>query len=217
MRYSQILLEAAGMPFRSFPVLYHVGSLNAADKGNDSYEGAGLSVSLHPEEWMEIAQLSGPVWQAIRPGNKFLDFYRLTKRQKATIIAWGQSEGYLEQKAQWRVDYYDEEYEEKRFFVFDNEQEAQEEAQEYGTVPKEIKGATDSTAKLIQRTKQGRVSPGMGFELLCPVYVEDVLNIDGVWWNERLEPEALSAPRGVIVPSQIDHWRFALRSDPSRP
>jgi hypothetical protein len=212
MRYSEILLEAGGMPFRSFSMLYHVGSLNAADKGNDSYEGAGLSVSLHPEEWMEIARISGPVWQATRSGNKFLDFYRLNKRQKAAIINWGLAEGYLAQTAQWRVDYYDDDYEENRFLLFDNEEEAQQEAEEYDTVPKEIKNATDGTAKLMQRTKQGRVSPGMGFELLCPVYADDVLTIDGVWWNERLDPEVLSAPRGVIVPSQIPHWRFLPRT-----
>jgi hypothetical protein len=209
MRFYEMTTPA--FPLRSFRQVFHIGSMDAAQKGADSLEGAGLSISLHPQEWSEIARLSGPLWQGTRAGNQFLDVHRLRKAQRTAITQWGLANGYLIKQAVWRVSYFDDEYEEKRFFLFTDRAEAEAEAEEYGVRPTLVKDATDGAAKLWQRARH-RPDPVMGFDLLCPIYAEDVLRVDGVWWADRLSPDTLSAPRGVIVPSQVRHWQFIRRT-----
>lgn len=66
-------------PLISFTKLYHVGTLNPENKGSDSHEGSGLSVSVHPNEWTRIAKLGGgDLYSLSKSGNQFLDFHRMT-------------------------------------------------------------------------------------------------------------------------------------------
>lgn len=44
-----------GLPVKTLKGLYHVGTLDASKK-RDGYEGAGLSVSTHPDAWKRIAK-----------------------------------------------------------------------------------------------------------------------------------------------------------------
>jgi hypothetical protein len=45
------------------------------------------------------------------------------------------------------------------------------------------------------------------FDLVLNLYAEAELpDVDGVWWNERLDPDRHQAPRGVILPSRIARW-----------
>ena len=212
---------ASSPPTRTFPKLFHVGTMKSADKQRDSYEGAGLSVSLHPEEWARIARLGNTIWQGVRPGNQFLDFYRLTKQHKAMIGDWAVEQGLAQRASIWRVSFYDDEAEEKRYFEFTDPKEAQDEADdiaEWASKPPTIKersGSLMGTPALYQRMMQDRPEPSMTNELATIAYAEDFLKIDGVWFNERLDPDNLSAPRGVIVPSMIAHWRFTkVKSGP---
>ena len=55
--------DAAGFAFKSFAKLWHVGSMNPRIKRPGSYEGAGLSVSVHPEDWQQIAEIGGDLWE----------------------------------------------------------------------------------------------------------------------------------------------------------
>ena len=208
MRLHEIAVRP--MPTRSFAKLFHVGTMNAADKRRGSYEGAGLSVSLHPHEWMEIARIGGAIWQGVRPGNRFLEFYRLSKPHKATIGDWAVTHGLALRTTVWRVFFYDEEAEERRFFDFTDKNEAQEEADNTDDASiKEIPGSLMGTPAMHHRMMQDRPDLADSVEHAAIAYAEDVLKIDGVWFNERLDPESLSAPRGVIVPSMIPHWRFS--------
>jgi hypothetical protein len=36
-------------------------------------------------------------------------------------------------------------------------------------------------------------------------------DLDGVWWNDRLDPASLSAPRGVILPHAASRWQPVRR------
>ena len=211
-------LHEIGRPFptRSFPKLFHVGTMKIADKRRGSYEGAGLSVSLHPRAWMQIARIAGPVWQCARAGNRFLNFYRLTKSQSALIADWAIEQGLARRITVWRVSFWDEEAEETRYFDFTDRNEAQEElddlriGQEDKTASiKEIPGSLMGTPAMHHRMMQDRPDPADAVEHTAIAYAEDVLKIDGVWFNERLDPDKLSAPRGVIVPSMIRRWQFA--------
>jgi hypothetical protein len=192
------------LPIKSFAKLFHVGTMNVADKRNGSYEGSGLSVSLHPKEWMQIAKIGGFIWVCKRKGNKFIDFIKLSKQHKNTIAEWAIENGFAIRTKAWRVEFYDSETDEQRYFTFADEAKAKIEADDLDTTPKLIKGALTMTPKLSQRMNGG----GSVDDLIVVAYAEDVLKIDGVWWNERLDVSALSAPRGVIVPSMIQHWTF---------
>ncbi len=103
MRLSEIATRP--LPLVSFPKLFHVGTMNVADKQRGSYEGAGLSVSLHPEEWMHIAEIGGPIWECRRRGNKFIDYYKLSKHNKDVISMWAVHNGWGNYKTVWRVTY----------------------------------------------------------------------------------------------------------------
>ncbi len=72
-------------------------------------------------------------------------------------------------------------------------------------VPEGLKG----TPELAQQARYHRSKDFMGdivLELAATLYAEHVLKIDGVWWNDIYDPDSLSAPRGMIVPSMIPTW-----------
>jgi GNAT superfamily N-acetyltransferase len=87
----------AALPTRQFDQLFHVGSMRAKAKSNMSYEGAGLSVSLHPTIWRRIAKgwVGGDLWRLTRAGNRFLDATALSREQHQQLNTWGQQNGYL--------------------------------------------------------------------------------------------------------------------------
>jgi hypothetical protein len=70
--------------------------------------------------------------------------------------------------------------------------------------------ATDS---LRQRTKND-AAPVTVPDLVLTVYAEEH-GYDGVWWNDRLDVQNYSAPRGVIVPSKIKSWTVLKQADVS--
>lgn len=205
------LSEAVGaFPTRSFRKLWHVGSMNPADKRQGSYEGAGLSVSINPDEWRQIARgaVSGDTWVLTKPSNAFLNFWKIGKRQWAIIRQWAIDGGWAEAKTQYRVSWWDEELDDTVSFIFDTREEADAESDpEYNTgiEIKEVPTGLTGTAKLASRCHQ-RTSDSSPQDLLATVYAEDVLGLDGVWWNDYLDPDRLSAPRGVIVPSKVSGW-----------
>lgn len=45
------------IPIRNFNEVYHVGTLDIRDRGLYSLEGNTLSVSIHPDDWIDIARL----------------------------------------------------------------------------------------------------------------------------------------------------------------
>lgn len=70
-------------------------------------------------------------------------------------------------------------------------------------------GGIRAMPTLFSRCKQtsGEILDDVALDLIASVYAEDVLRIDGVWWNDTYDPQLLSAPRGVIVPSMVHTWQ----------
>lgn len=203
--------ENFNWPTVQFEELWHVGSMNPADKRTGSYEGAGLSVSRHPMSWQQIArgQVSGEIWKLTKEGNRFLNFHRLNEHQKRVIIEWGINHGMVKQETTYHVSYYDDEMEETRSLECDTMEEATEEAEFMGLDTDAItvdKGSLKATPKLVLLSKN---APG-GFEALVPVYVEAMLPLDGVWWQDNFDPSKLSAPRGVICVDKISSWKAVI-------
>lgn len=199
-------------PTRTFKKLWHVGSMNAGDKRQDSYEGAGLSVSLHPAAWRRIARghVGGDTWEMTKSGNRFLDYHKIGKRRWGVIRQWATENGWAEAKTQYEVSWYDDEMEQRVGFVFDTRKEAEAESDpEYNEDIriKEIPTGLTGTQQLATRCHQ-RGPTSSPQELLASVYAEDVLGLDGVWWQDVFDPSNLSAPRGVIVPSKVSTWAY---------
>lgn len=196
--------------------LWHVGDLNPGSKRRNSYEGAGLSVSMHPNAWRMIARglVTGTTWEMARTGARFLDALRLTASQKKQIMVWGLAEGYVIATELWKWTYWDDELETEVCQTFATRQEAIDEADLDGEGDDFDDGCIArvsghmSTARLDGETMQDRTSLGTTsvLELLLPIYADRVLCLDGVWWGERLDPVRLSAPRGVIVPRRVAEW-----------
>jgi hypothetical protein len=90
---------------------------------------------------------------------------------------------------------------------FTDPEQARVEAQDYEVEPQEVQGALHGTTKLSQRTMH-TAEPVMVPDLIATVYVEDATDLDGVWWQDRLDVAAYSAPRGVIVPKMLSLWTF---------
>ena len=199
--------------------VFHVGSLDAKDKGlrGDSLEGPGLSVSLHPQEWTAIAKLGGyPTWSLRRKGGRFIDAHGLSEAQRKAVEAWGLSTGLVRSATAWRLTSYDEDGE-PRYSLFQTESQARAEVDEFENAPESGDPVTATTA--LQATESFTRRCGFQPDLLCvfdillTFYVEDATPFDGVWWDDLLDPAGLSAPRGVIAPSRVTSWHVSKERD----
>lgn len=187
------------LPSVSFARLYHVGSLDPSDKRESSLEGAGLSVSQVPEAWEEIARLgSAPWWAFEREGNHFVDAHSLSPEQRERIVDWGVEKGYVRRSDRWKVSWYDDELDEEVFLLFDTEEEALDE--ECGP-PERVKDVVPTETF---PDPAGRLNAD---QVIVAVWAEEETDFDGVYWDDRLDPVRLSAPRAVIFKSRLGRWK----------
>jgi hypothetical protein len=201
-------LYESKIPTKSFKQLYHVGSLDASKKREGSYEGAGLSVSTHPDAWRRIAKgfVTGDTYVLQKSGNKFLSANNLNKSAKNTIQQWAVKNGLLEPSIVYRVSYYDDELDSEVYSDYDSYEQAKLEADDESDI-KKIVGSYKPTDKLKTLTKNPRMTPTSVLDYVLPLYAEE-LGYDGVWWQDTLDIGKFSAPRGVIVPSKISTWNI---------
>lgn len=197
-------LADAPVPVVSFDELWHLGTFDPAAKKDWSYEGVGLSVSVHPDEWERIARLGGsPRWVLTRPGNTFLDYHELTDAQRTAVTDWGLRRGYIEPVTAWRVTWEDEDTEELVSLLCTSAEDAEEEAEgRDADVTEEVTHATTPTFP------DPTVRPGIlnEHQILTTVWATENTTLDGVWWEDRYDPDNLSCPRGVILPGRLDTW-----------
>ena len=200
---------------RTFDVLYHIGTMNAADKQRNfhsSHEGHGLSVSECPDAWRSIARLGGgALWRLTRPGNAFLDYHSLEASGRQVIEDWGLAEGWVRQKQVWVGQYYDDEAEDTRFIYEDTRKQLIVELECYADLDAD---ETRIQKRTIPATK-ARLNQYHGFkvddvsvpDLLAVAYADHVLKLDGVFWNDNMDVLGLSAPRAVILPQRVADWK----------
>lgn len=196
------------LPVLEIERVAHVGAMDLTLKTQGSYEGAGLSVSLHPSSWASIARLGEDGYILERPGARFIDRLALTKLQIADIVQWGRDEGLVSDGETWKVSYYDAEDEARRSFTVGSREAAEAEAEilERPRITGPMRTPM-ATPELLSRSMHGRTdaSPDLVFDLTLVALAES-LGYDGVWWRERHDPARLSAPRGVIVPGMVEDW-----------
>jgi hypothetical protein len=203
--------QPADFPSIAFDTLWHVGSMNPADKGTASYEGQGLSVSVHPEDWAAIARLgNNPTWVLTRPGGALLDAHALTDAQRDGIEAWGHQQGFVEPAQRWIVEFWDEDLDDTVTMTCLTREEADAEA-EFRI------SADDSPATVREVTRfvatpafpDPTVQPGASdiFEPLTALWVSaHRRDLDGVWFADRYDPATLSCPRGVLAVDRVAGW-----------
>lgn len=197
--------------------VYHAGSLVKPASRRQSYEGSALSVSLCPDAWSRIARLGGPIHEFTKPGMAFLSFYDLDEDVIAHITAWAVAEGLLETAVAWRAWSWDDEFETWRYMVCPTEAAARAELPDDEA---DVGNLPDGAVSLVEPMPINRLTPvgvtradGYGgdcdaTDIAAQFWIEDILRTEippvvGLWWEERFDPDALSAPRGAIVPSAI--------------
>lgn len=203
--------------------VYHIGTLDGALRAQRfSLEGDALSVSEHPEAWKQIARLSGPRHTLSKREGLFLDMH--SARVAGLIEDAGVAAGLLAWVPRYKAEYFDDEADESRYTLHLTKEEAQAELGECAgdfddgepKLPTEVHVLT-TTALL--REGYPRVSPAGEAGSLALTLAANVLHassklpfaerVDGLWWNERLNPASLSAPRGSIFPSMLGTWDIA--------
>lgn len=199
------------------PTVFHVGTFEPNRKGHfhaDSLEGHCLSVSLHPEAWIQIARLGGePVWRLDHASGVFVDILSLEADSVAAnaVRAWGVEQGLAQVKTCWRAWQYDSEEDDWRYMVFDTEEKAHLNADEFedregGNV--ECVSLCVGTPALCEIIGWKDAGTKEVLDFLVLAYLEtNVPEVQGVWWNETLDPDALSAPRAGILPSRLHEWQ----------
>lgn len=195
------------LPRVKLPKVYHVGSMDQTQKSGVSYEGNGLSVSLHPDEWREIArgQVSGDTWVLTKPTGNFINAHKITGAGKRFVIAWGTEMGYLDLAVMYRVEWYDDEMEDTMSTLFPSYEEAAEEADYVDGTVTQVPGSPVATPKLDQ-VIGFKVDPMLAYDMVLTQYVESMTDADGIWWADQFDPSRLSAPRGVIFADRVNQW-----------
>lgn len=183
--------------------VFHVGTLNAADREAVSYEGDGLSVSVDPDDWAQIARLPGDTWSLERPDGaplRFVSWHDFDHESRDRVRAWAADKGWVAQRDIHRLTYVDADSGEDVTLDFDHFEEACE------TVDDEFLDDYQITATTAWRATHAfgeriafrdQVDPT---DVLLGAYIrEHRPDLDGVWWADDHDPERLSAPRGVLV------------------
>lgn len=194
---------------KSLKGLRHVGLLDVSQLKSESYEGAGLSVSQHPDSWRSIARLSGNTWAFQQPQNRFLDAHGLTAGQRKAVEAYGLRNGFTALESRFTVTWFDDEMDDKLTATFETYDEALDEAENYGVEPVEVQTvvATDSFPDATVKAGSSHVE-----DILLAVWVNETRpDLDGVWWQDNLDESRYSAPRGVITVNKIPSWLATAR------
>jgi predicted chitinase len=208
MRAQEFITESVDLPTLSFPTLYHVGVFDETWKRDNSFEGAGLSVSTDPDAWREIARghVTGTTFSLTKQNNTFINAHKLTKRQLNQIKQWALDNGLLESQETIRVSWFDDEMNDTMYMDFDSKSAAQE---EFDLDENEVEVITNGiipTEKLKQLSQNPTLTPTAVMDYVLPIYAES-LNVDGVWWQDTLNIAKFSAPRGVILPKMVKTWK----------
>lgn len=200
---------SGGDPVLGDPVLveldetYHVGTLAPGHRKALSYEGEGLSVSVHPEDWSQIARLGGaPTWVLRRPDGqplRFVSWHDLDEVTRDRVRDWGAERGWVEQRQVWMASYYDEEWDGRASFSCATEEAAHAEVEDY----EDHDAAVESVLVWRPTTTfpDARISADdEPSDVLLAAYLrEQRPDLDGVWWEDDYDPDRLSCPRGVLV------------------
>jgi hypothetical protein len=200
---------------RNLSKVYHVGCIDIDNpvvnrKAGDSQEGNGLSISLHPDAWTQIAQLGGnDTYVLTNPEPRFFD--GLDESMIKDASEWCLSEGYIKKATIFRLWAYDDEVGGKIYCDFTSRQKAKEELmsdeEDEDNYIEKIEGYKFDKASKVYFASGHKADVSLINNYIAIWYAE-AHGYDGVWWNEALDPDGYSAPRGVIFQGKLDRWEI---------
>lgn len=196
--------------------------LRGGSPASTSFEGVGLSVSVHPDAWSSIARLGTTVFSLERTDGEVGRFALHGKAASSAAARWSLEEGWAALATAWEVSYCDDESGDRRSFICTSADDAAAEADGLEGQEPEIAEVETLTASARMEARWHSYFAGADRSMpLSPYLVEtEVVNLwvaavrpdlDGVWWNDRFDPASLSAPRGVILPHAAPRWQPVRR------
>ncbi|WP_315921834.1 hypothetical protein [Mesorhizobium sp. SP-1A] len=212
------------LPILSFDHLFHIGTLNADDRSRnyrDSYEGNCLSVSVTPHAWQQIAKLGGyDLHELTKEGGQLVDVHATRNSDDfAEIVAWGKANGLVEDRQvfkgwecneddEWAYTYFESEEAALEELDMDGEYEGDIDLLPHPEDHKAIEPVTilGGTAALSQIVGRDFDVAEAVDDYLIMAYARQVMDVDGIWWNEAYDPDSYSAPRGGIFPNKVAEW-----------
>lgn len=201
------------------PEVFHVGTMDSSNRTKRfSFEGDALSVSLHPEEWSQIARLRGPTWALQKEGGVFLDM--LDPAVLSALKDAGLKAGLLQMATRFKLSYFDDELDCEVYTLHATRDEAVNEVDDPDMEHSiaEVQEVVDSPALRafypLMPLKDGvfgqQALTIAANALAAAGELAMLKNVDGLWWNETLSPAQYSAPRGSIFPHMLSTWRREL-------
>lgn len=211
---------------------FHVGDLSKKVKRN-SYEGSGLSISTVPNSWIKIARLSGELFELNKPDGRFLDVLALSLSSRRTVFEWAIVNKYLSTKELWVYDYFDDEYrsfyqmefesleellraveldeldEEERTRLFSPPSKMKRERKQSSIFGVERYQATEKL--LLVEEWEGVCTSSTAEDFAISRYTDEVLQMDGLYWDERHDEARMCAPRAVIFQSRLEEWNVTTQ------
>lgn len=182
--------------------LYHRGALDnpQARTFTSSHEGPCLSCSPSLEvddAWQMIAKLGGrQLWKLRKPGRFCLaDFHALAKAQ---LLDEARALGLVAPCVAWRRSWYDDEAGSSVYMLHESKKDARDDRAE-GDRIRPIRGwvATEELQQYWRRRHPVANICLLSAPTAAVICLLDLHypRIDGVYWNDTLAPEILSAPR----------------------
>lgn len=195
--------------------IFHVGTMDLSQKSKFSYEGNGLSISNCPDVWCRITEghTHGDYFQLVKSDMKLLDYYGLTEAEKQEIQEWATEERYVVPGKLYKSIFYGEEGEEY-FSLYDSFDAALEEADYEEECVKEVAGLLPTEKLLGQSLVEVELLDIP--DIITELYAEQVLEYDGVYWDEVLDEMSYSAPRGVIFNDRIHDFQVVNLTEKER-
>ena len=214
--------------------VFHVGSMDAENVGvnGPSFEGRCLSVSLCPNAWVQIAEISGELHALRRDEGLFLDVHAALADAeiKDAIVEWALERGLVEARTLWKTWRYDDEIEDWTYMLNESrdgafaeiEGEGDWETPEEAPGPEEHEGiepvealvgvgALEAITGIRCRADEDATDAMVMAWAMCEADAALGRPVDGLWWRETYDPGTLSAPRGAVFPERVDEWKARKR------
>lgn len=193
--------------FLNLSKVYHVGFLNVNDLEarpvvDFSLEESGLSVSQCPDEWTKIAKLGVSDRYILKKENP--NFFMAHEDGNEKALEWCLENGYLKRAKKYRAYNTDEDGEEY-YMELDKRSEAERESEDVRSVNGYVfdeKGIQYWKSHFSSKVRNDFA------EAFSVVFYAEHCGFDGVWWNDILDVNSHSAPRGVIFQSKLSEWKI---------
>lgn len=190
--------------------MWHVGDLDVSKKYSHgtSMEGNLFSMSACPDAWQTIAKLGGnPLHKTGRPV-VMLDMrevlYGDSKAAKAVrslALKQAEARGYIEKRTVYEVCWDDDELDTRCSMLLRTMEEAEEEVRDEPPAPKEYI-CTTPLLNMIHGWPEHELRDGLEFAVV--EWARGISVLDGVYWDEELDPSRYTAPRaGMFSTSDL--------------